>query len=86
MLDAGYELVAKAGNIEYKRPLRTETFIARSTLPSRGDLEIFRATLEREGKAFLDVKGRVVCVPDDEKTYCLYSIEVCAFRPRSSKM
>ena len=50
--DAGYEFVAKAGSIDYKRPLKS-AIVARSDLPSAATLAEFRATLERDGKAFM---------------------------------
>ena len=79
--DAGYELVAKSGRIAYKRPIRAPSIVARSVLPTAEALRAFRATLEAEGKAVIDVRGEM-CVEGDAREHCEYSIEVCAFRPR----
>jgi thioesterase domain-containing protein len=77
---AAYELVAKRGRIEYKRPAKSERIVARSWLPPAEELDAFRQTLEREGKAFIDVEGSVLS--SDGKICCEYSVNVCAFRPR----
>ena len=78
---AAYELVAKRGRIEYKRPAKSERIVARSWLPPAEELDAFRQTLEREGKAFIDVEGSVLS--SDGKICCEYSVNVCAFRPRA---
>ena len=79
--DAGYELVAKSGSIEYKRPVKASAIVARSVLPSEAALAAFRKTLEAEGKAFVDICG-AVCV-EEERVACEYRITVCAFKPRT---
>ena len=79
---AGYEMVARTGHIEYKRPIKS-TIVARSVLPAASALQAFRQKLEADGKAFLDVSGHMA-VEGDERVHCEYCINVCAFKPRSS--
>ena len=78
-LDAAYELVAKSGKIDYKKPVQDAYIVARSALPSHSELAAFRATLEADGKAFVCVPGSIVV---GERTHVEYEVEVCAFRPR----
>ena len=59
--------------------MKASAIVARSVLPSDAELAAFRATLEANGKAFVDICGEV-CV--EEKVACEYSITVCAFKPR----
>lgn len=98
LADAGYELVAKAGTVRYRRPVRSAFIVACSRLPPLAERESFRKDLETCGKATLTVDGRVVLslsesdgttgtVGTDDmtsKAAVEYSIEVCAYRPRSS--
>ena len=77
----GYDLVAKRGRIEYKRPVQA-AIAARSWLPSAEELARFQATLVRDGKAFLEICGNICSDEDAAKIQCEYAIEVCAFVPR----
>lgn len=82
LLDGSFELVARGGQIDYKRPIKS-TIVARSVLPPAASLRVFRRTLEAEGKAFIEVRGCMVGADGDERIHCEYTINVCAFRPRS---
>ena len=80
LASAGYELVAKSGKIDYKKPVTSDFIVARSVLPSDEELSRFRAALEESGKAFCTISGSVAV---EERTHVVYEIEVCAFRPRA---
>ena len=80
LADAGYELVAKAGSITYKRPVMSAQIVARSVLPSEEALHGFQAELVACGKASIEITGLVM--HDAEKVACEYATVVCAYRPR----
>lgn len=80
LADAGYELVAKSGSVQYKRPVTTSRICAKSVLPSAEALANFRRDLEAKGKAVVVISGCVLGA--EEKVACEYQIEVCAFLPR----
>jgi len=72
------ELVAKAGSISYRRPVKGERIIARSQLPAEPALREFAHGLRSAGKASCQIGG-VVLGDADGKPACEYSIEVCAY-------
>ena len=72
--------MAKAGNISYKRPVISDQIIARSVLPSKEALASFREELLANGKASMEINGTMM--HDAEKVACIYTIDVCAYRPR----
>ena len=77
---SGYELVAKAGRIQYKRPVTAARIVAKSILPSEAALARFRSDLEASGKASVEVVGTIL--GPDGRVACEYAIDVCGFRPR----
>lgn len=91
-LDATHDLVAKAGSITYRRPVTSETIVATSELPSDEILGRFRTELLREGKASVEIHGRVLQAGEQtgvgerkEKVAVEYSAVVCAFLPRAPR-
>lgn len=84
-----YTLVARSANIRYRRPVRTAWIVAQSTLPHKDLLEDFRHELMSTGKAMIHVKG-IILQPADPLDgssatveACGYSVECCAYLPRS---
>jgi len=89
---SNYTLVAKAGSIRYRRPVRESRIVARSILPSAATLDQFRkdlTTLQR--KAVLEVSGQILLEHyhlsgdnDDNNSKavvaCEYIVEVCAYQ------
>lgn len=87
-----YILVAKAGSIRYRRPVRESRIVARSILPSAAKLDQFRkelmtlrqkAVLEVSGQILLDHRHLVSDGGDNDKesvvVACEYVMEVCAY-------
>eukprot|EP00966_Prymnesium_polylepis_P120767 2790540-Prymnesium_polylepis.1 len=75
-----YELVAKAGSIQYRRPVVSESIVAESVLPSLAEMDRFLTTLQTSGKATVEVCGRVM--QSEDKVAVEYKVELCAFLPR----
>lgn len=93
-----YTLVAKAGSIQYKRPVTVpHRIVAQSVLPSQATLEQFQTQLEQTGKAVMAIPGNIIISPVKDENYdstdpcmskeeivvaCEYSIDVCAYDPK----
>lgn len=79
-----YVLVAKAANIQYRKPVTTENIVAKSYLPSEKEMNDFVKRLEAQGKATITVSGTIQVPKGDALiTACEYAVECCAYRPRN---
>lgn len=72
-----YAVVMKSAKILYRRPVRSATVVARSTLPSFKLCDRFLTSLEAKGKSYLDVSGSIM---QEGKVAVEYTAHLCAFR------
>lgn len=86
-----YRLVARSATIRYRRPVTSQTIIAKSVLPDQDafTLEAFCEQLERTGKATLNVPGTIILQKDAADgvgvVACEYSVECCAYTPNQKR-
>lgn len=80
----GYTLVAKAGGIDYRRPVTRRRIVATSFLPPVQILERFCQELATKHKASMNICGQILLADNtvNKNVACDYTIEVCAYRAR----
>ena len=86
-----YTLVARSADIRYRRPVRSAWIKATSRLPDKEELQNFLSQLKARGKAMMTVQGSIMINGDgtennDDQAVvaCEYSVECCAYLPRTT--
>ena len=92
-IKSSYTLVARSATIRYRRPVTSSMIIARSVLPEAHTLIEFQSQLQSTDKAMVHIHGTVMQQSADNQkdengnpiqvVACEYSVECCAYRPRS---